>query len=102
MTAVEGWGGDRYKVYYNSSDAASVLVLRTVWDTASDHEEFVSVYNAYADARSGGHLATREDAITCWSDKKDYLCLTWDTDSTTVVLGPDESITDLIFRELDQ
>lgn len=101
-TAAEGWGGDRYKVYHNSSNAASVLVLRTVWDTAFDREEFVSAYNAYADARSGSHSATRGDAITCWSGEKDYLCLIWDTDSTTVVLSPDESITDLILRELDQ
>ncbi len=99
--AADGWGGDRYIAYSNSSGTAFALVLRTAWDTTSDRDEFVGIYNAYANAWSGGRLGNSKDAVTCWSDEKDYLCITWNANSTTVVLGPDESTTDLILQMLD-
>ncbi|RME87072.1 MAG: hypothetical protein D6785_02455, partial [Planctomycetota bacterium] len=35
-----GWGGDRYKVYYNPKTGKTALVWLTYWDTEKDSQEF--------------------------------------------------------------
>lgn len=37
----EGWGGDQYVIY--SAEGNNLMVLKTVWDTVSDHEEFLEI-----------------------------------------------------------
>lgn len=86
--AAEGWGGDRYAVYYRDDDAWLAMALHTVWDTPGDMEEFVDAYAGYAGARFDVD-AEQEGARLCWV-AADAICLTWEADSTTVARGPDQ------------
>jgi hypothetical protein len=50
-----GWGGDRYAVFKRKDSDATLLLLRTSWDTDADAKEFVAAYQRllavkYADA----------------------------------------------------
>ena len=50
-----GWGGDRYAVFKRKDSDASLLLLRTSWDSEADAKEFVDAYRRvlavkYADA----------------------------------------------------
>jgi hypothetical protein len=90
--AAEGWGGDRYAVHYRETDGAFVLVLRTVWDTPADAEEFVDAYVTYAEEPADDHPAEAEGGDRlCWTRAADYLCLAWGPVDAIVVLGPDRT-----------
>jgi hypothetical protein len=53
--AAAGWGGDRYAVFKRKDSDATLLLMRTSWDTVADATEFVAAYRRvlavkYADA----------------------------------------------------
>jgi len=88
--AVEGWGGDRCIIYHHAGTAETAFLLHTVWDTAAEADEFRDAYETYAQVRSG-HLADLTgEGLTCWSGD-DWLCVSWEGDAVTVVLGPDRA-----------
>ena len=39
-----GWGGDRYAVFRRKDSGATLLLLRTSWDSEADAKEFADVY----------------------------------------------------------
>jgi len=81
-SAAAGWGGDRFQVYTNGDQLASVLQI--VWDTPEDAAEFQESYAAYADERFG---TTGESG--CWSNADGVLCLQALADgSSRVVTAP--------------
>jgi len=43
-SAAAGWGGDRYAVFKHRNSDATLLMLRTTWDTAADAAEFADAY----------------------------------------------------------
>jgi len=99
QAAAEGWGGDRYVVHYREADEALLLAAYIVWDTAGDAEEFVDAYVAYAEARFGHVADVSEDARLCWAGR-DFLCLTWGTNRTTFVLGPERTTVEAVLATL--
>jgi hypothetical protein len=99
--AAEGWGGDRYAVYYEMSERQLALVLRSVWDAVAEAEEFATAYVGYGDARDPDARRIEEGDRTCWVAEDDYLCLELDEVETTIVLGPEEEIVELIFGALE-
>lgn len=68
--AAQGWGGDRYRVYTHDTDGTLALLLRIMWDTPADADEFVSAYSTFAAQRN----ATDGDG-TCWIGTEDTLCM---------------------------
>lgn len=42
--AAAGWGGDRYAVFKRKDSDATLLLLRTRWDSAKEASEFADVY----------------------------------------------------------
>ncbi len=90
--AAEGWGGDRYAVYYHEAQAQTVLALHTVWDTAADATEFVGAYTRYAQARFGGQAGEQRPGQRCWSNTTSSLCLFSHPDQALVVLGPNRDV----------
>ena len=46
--AAEGWGGDSYVVYQNSSTGGVALVWESVWDTEADRQQFLEALQTYA------------------------------------------------------
>jgi hypothetical protein len=54
-SAAAGWGGDRYAVFKRKDSDATLLLLRTCWDSEKEASEFADVYRRvlavkYADA----------------------------------------------------
>jgi len=87
--AVVGWGGDRCAVYHSDA-AGELLLLRVVWDTATDAQEFLRAYVRYADARFGHSADQAAAGLTCWQGD-DALCVIADGEWVGVVLGPDQA-----------
>lgn len=93
--AVKGWGGDRCAVYHDETSGETVLALRTVWDTSADASEFLGAYETYAEARFDHPADQATDELTCWQGD-DVLCVAWEGQSVTMVLGADETTVDRV------
>jgi hypothetical protein len=89
--AAAGWGGDAYVVYYNDQAEDYVMVLRTVWDTQADANEFSAAFKDYSGARFNTAGTSDEPGITVWDQPGRYVALRADQETTTWLLAPDES-----------
>lgn len=86
--AAEGWGGDRYAVYYHEAQAQTALALHTVWDTQADATEFVDAYTQYARARFGGQAGEQRPGQRCWTGSASGQCLLFRSNKALIVFGP--------------
>jgi hypothetical protein len=85
----EGWGGDRYAVYWNEADSALVMALRVAWDTPEDATEFGDAYPQYVEGLFGnGPHDAPGDGSRCWSGE-DVVCLFIEEIESFVVRAPD-------------
>jgi len=62
--ASAGWGGDRYAVFKRKDSGATLLLLRTRWDSEQEAQEFADAYRKvlafkYADAPTATRLEQR-------------------------------------------
>jgi hypothetical protein len=87
-TAATGWGGDRYTVYWNEASEQIVMVLKLVWDTTADSDEFAAAYEAYPAQLFGATAASQPDGSQCWQGT-DVICLYQNGDETMIVRAPD-------------
>jgi hypothetical protein len=97
--AANGWGGDLFTLYWHEESDDFVLVLRNVWDTLGDRNEFVSGYGAYADLRFGTQRQAQADGATCWHSL-DYVCLYQVGGETLVVRAPSLEIVAAVAAEI--
>jgi hypothetical protein len=85
----EGWGGDRYAVYWNEAEDALVMALRLAWDTPEDAAEFAEAYPQYVARLSGNETPDAPgDGSRCWSGE-DVICLFVEEVESFVVRAPD-------------
>jgi len=82
--ASTGWGGDAYAIYAADS-GEELLVWRTVWDSETDRDEFITVYIQWAELNSGVMGDTDDENVTCYQ-AEDTLCIIID-DEVTVLHG---------------
>lgn len=87
-TAVTGWGGDRYAVYWHEASDDLVLILQTAWDTQNDADQFTAAYRRYTDARYGPIGQAQANGATCWQSRE-VTCLYAAGDAVLVVRAPD-------------
>ncbi len=99
-TASEGWGGDSYVVYYNEQLNGSALVLRTIWDSTRDADEFGQAFEKYASTRFDTPVNTRGGFQT-WDTGDSFNLFHKDGLYTTWILAPDSSTAQKIFDNLD-
>jgi hypothetical protein len=59
--AAEGWDGDRYEIFRNSSGKLG-LVSVSIWDSEADAQEFAIAYRKYR--ASPKHLSTRHTTLS--------------------------------------
>lgn len=95
--AATGWGGDRYHLFYNAEADQRAFVLRLVWDTPLDSEEFAGAYMAFGDARFGESV----DDNLCWVGESDVICVDAamsadDGSYTTVIYAPTVEIAETL------
>jgi len=84
--AAGGWGGDRYAVYHNPESGALVLVMRTIWDAASEAAEFVDEYRVFGEARFGA-APTETATGACWAGE-DAICIYQVGAETLIIRAP--------------
>jgi hypothetical protein len=85
--AATGWGGDRYAVYWNEASQAPVMVLKLLWDTPADAEEFAQYYPSYPGQLFGVDPLPQENGM-CWQGE-DVICLYAAGGESLVVRAPD-------------
>jgi hypothetical protein len=83
--AAVGWDGDRYAVYYNDDTGDLAMVLRTVWDTTDEADEFYEAFRDFGESWSGAPPTVDEAGQVCWT-APDALCLSWDGGMETLVV----------------
>lgn len=84
----EGWGGDRYAVYWNEATGGLVMALRLVWDTAQDATEFAADYPDYPAGLFGVVAQTQPDGSACWV-RGEAICFLQSGAESWVVRAPD-------------
>lgn len=87
-TAATGWGGDQYTVYWNEEAEEIVMVLKLVWDSVADGEEFFAAYEGYPANLFGATVNEQPDGGLCWQGA-DVICLYQIGDETMIVRAPD-------------
>lgn len=86
MAAADGWGGDMYAVYYDD-DGNTTMVLRTVWDSVREAEEFVNQFEIYCFNRFGDPVLSRSGHLE-WESNEGYTEFHMDGDETIWIFAP--------------
>jgi len=98
--ATEGWGGDAYTVYYHSENETTVMVLRTVWETSSDSNEFISAFKDYARGRFGKPIENNGNHMI-WHGGSDIHNIYVDGNTTIWIITPDQVLAESIWDAID-
>ena len=93
--AAEGWGADRYQVFYSSEDNQSVLAAHWRWDRVSDAQEFDQAMQDYLEKRYKGVRFDYPGSV-CWGTTGDISCLRTQEDETLWLIVPDQELLDKI------
>lgn len=94
-SATDGWGGDRCIVYSRGDTPGEILMTFHIeWDSPSEAGEFVTSYLTFAQARFGFPADSTSGSSACWFGG-DTLCVDWDAQGVTIVLGPDAELVNL-------
>jgi hypothetical protein len=95
--AAAGWGGDRYRVYYDPKTDQTALVVEWQWDTPQDATEFQQAMSAYLDLRFRGAKSQASDQ-SCWSANRQTTCLYATENRTLWVLAPEFQLIDQVHK----
>ena len=87
-SAAAGWGGDEYLVLHNDATNATVFVMKTVWDTSKDANEFNTSFEKYANTRFGVRADPQGDSLT-WSYSGGYTSMLLSGSTTIWITAPD-------------
>jgi hypothetical protein len=91
--AAAGWGGDRYHLYYNAETDQRAWVLKIVWDTTDDAEEFAEVYQTFSETR----FPFEDLAGDCAVGDLDAMCTLTEGDTTIIAIAPDVDVARILF-----
>ncbi len=95
--AADGWGGDRYAVYWREDESGYVEVLRLAWDTPADAAEFFDAYSRFAENRFGHGPSRSEGDARLWWYGTDALLLALNSqDEILVLIAPDDATLDAV------
>lgn len=94
--AAEGWGGDRYQIYYNATAGQRAWVLRIVWDTPEDAAQFA---DAFADFGAARFTEVTPEA-GCWV-AADVICMTGGTAESIISYAPSLDIAQTLLNTAD-
>lgn len=97
LTATEGWGGDTVLLLDGPGDE-SALILRAVWDTVSDAEEFFNLFASFTHARAGGtwEILEKETPSILLRLPEQVVLLMITEDTTVAIFAPDETVLNII------
>jgi hypothetical protein len=98
--AAEGWDGDAYVILRNSQ-GQRLLVLRSVWDSAAEVQEFSAAFSDYVTRKYGGTLTpSAEKAERKWWDAPTVSVLSSQRDQETlIVVAPDRGSSEKVLAQ---
>jgi hypothetical protein len=99
-SAADGWGGDAYVVYSNEA-GSTAMVLRTIWDTLQEANEFGSHFEVYAENRFGNPIISQSDLST-WEEQRFYTEFHREGVVTTWISAPDSETAAAIWEMISQ
>ncbi len=97
--AAAGWGGDEYVVLHNDSTGSTAFVMKTIWDSTQEAEQFATAFQQYADSRFGVSATQQGDTLT-WSYPDGISSLNQAGDTTIWIVAPDATIAQTIDSSL--
>ena len=97
--AAAGWGGDSYLIYVNDTTGQTVVVLSTLWESASEAGQFAAAFRTYADARYGV-IARSEAGSLIWNYSGGYALFQQDGAATLWVQAPDAATAQTVLTAL--
>jgi hypothetical protein len=95
-SAVDGWGGDAYVVYYDDK-GNTVIVLQAIWDTLLEANEFSDQFENYARSRFGDPNHSQPDLLA-WENLTNYTEFHKEGIETTWISAPDGAIVSAIWE----
>jgi len=98
--AAEGWDGDAYVILRNSQ-GQRLLVMRSVWDSAAEAQEFSAAFSDYVTREYGGTLTpSTEKAERKWWDTPTVSVLFSQRDQETlIVVAPDRGSAEKVLAQ---
>ena len=103
--AAEGWGGDEYLLLESQAGDQFALLLRTVWDSSEEAEEFWRLYRAYLNHRPGFSEVVEElvgePEWRQWAGPANSAFIRLDGETVDIVIAPDAAAAQALVEELD-
>jgi hypothetical protein len=99
QAASDGWGGDKYVVYYNEQTGSIVLVMHTSWESVNDASQFYNAFQKHSTARFGAPTDVQTDQIG-WTHPGGFTLLSTQNQFTTWILAPEATIVEQIWSSL--
>jgi hypothetical protein len=98
--AAEGWDGDAYVILRNAQ-GQRLLVLRSVWDSAAEAQEFSAVFSDYVVKKYGDALTpSTGKAQRIWWDAPTVSVLSSrHGEETLIVVAPDRGSTEMVLAQ---
>ncbi|MHA2429078.1 MAG: hypothetical protein ACXADB_13745 [Candidatus Hermodarchaeia archaeon] len=97
--AAAGWGGDVYTVFYHADSDKTVMILRTLWETSIETDEFADAFKTYARDRFGKPVESQPDYAQ-WQGEAQIHTFHIESVYTTWISAPDEAIAGLVWNTL--
>jgi hypothetical protein len=97
--AAAGWGGDIYTVFYHADSDKTVMILRTLWETSIETDEFTDAFKSYARDRFGSPVESQPDYAQ-WQGEAQIHTLHIENVYTTWISAPDKAVADLVWNTI--
>lgn len=88
-TAVEGWSGDQYAIYWRAADGALLLLWYTRWQTPQQAAGFVAPFAGAPPAFLPGSVLQSEADGFCWQGQDEVFCAYTQDNETLLLRAPD-------------
>jgi predicted lipoprotein with Yx(FWY)xxD motif len=91
--AAAGWDGDRY-AYLRDARGNKTLVMRSVWDSEGEAEEFFDAYVTFVGQKSDGawDLVLAKDTDRQWEGDHLSLYLGRNGSGVLIIIAPDPAV----------
>ena len=95
LYAAQGWGGDRYLVYYHEASQQTLLAALWRWDNDPEAVEFHQALHQHLNSRFRG-LTLLRSAGACWQAPDQVSCIYQRGAGVLWILTPDEAVLDSV------
>ena len=95
LYAAQGWGGDRYLVYYHEASQQTLLAALWRWDNDPEAVEFHQALHQHLNSRFRGLTMVR-GAGACWQAPDQVSCIYQRGSGVLWILAPNEAVLDSV------